>query len=98
MQSSKLLILVATASILILTPTDAALDDPLFKLLASDGVTIENFGKSVAIDATRAIVGSPGDDSGAFPTPGTAYIYVRNGGVWGYVVLQDIQTSAGCGT
>ena len=39
----------------------------LFKLLASDGMAFDNFGRSVAISGNTAIVGAPGQ--------GAAYLF-----------------------
>ena len=49
------------------------------KLIASDGSTSDNFGRSVSIssDGNTAIVGAYGDDS-----RGSAYIYTRSGSTW----------------
>ena len=66
--------LAAVATVLCTLAAYAALDDPLFKLLASDGAEGEWFGLSIAIDGTKAIVGAPGED-GDILTLGAAYIY-----------------------
>ncbi len=67
--------------------------DPLLteeaKLLASDGVTGDDFGSRVALsgDGQTALIGAPGFigdcDPGLFFTPcGAAYVFVRKAGVW----------------
>jgi len=51
------------------------------KLLATDGSLGDDFGVSVSISGTRAIVGAHGDeDGGAFK--GSAYLFKRNGSIW----------------
>lgn len=52
------------------------------KLTASDGAARDNFGYSVAISGSLAIIGSPADDIGANGNQGSAYIFARNGTVW----------------
>lgn len=55
------------------------------KLLASDGVANDNFGWSVAIDGNTAVVGAPWNAvnvSASNPSPGAAYVYVRQNGSW----------------
>jgi uncharacterized repeat protein (TIGR01451 family) len=49
------------------------------KLLASDGVTGDNFGKSVSITGDRAIIGADGADPS---NEGAAYIFEFNGTNW----------------
>jgi hypothetical protein len=48
------------------------------KLVASDGVSDDNFGVSVSLAADRALVGAYWDDS----LSGSAYVFVRNGSSW----------------
>lgn len=43
---------------------DTSTGEQLFKLLPSDGRPFDNFGSSVAISGTTAIIGAPGDDEG----------------------------------
>ena len=52
------------------------------KLIAVDGAADDNFGWSVAISGDTAIVGSHDDDIGANFAQGSAYIFVRIGGIW----------------
>ncbi|MEE3239826.1 MAG: Ig-like domain-containing protein [Pseudomonadota bacterium] len=47
------------------------------KLTASGGSSFDNFGYSVSIDGNTALVGAYQGD-----TRGSAYVYVRNNGVW----------------
>jgi hypothetical protein len=51
------------------------------KLTASDGAASDDFGY-VALDADTALVGAPGDDTGANTDHGSAYVFVRSGTVW----------------
>lgn len=51
------------------------------KLVPSDGVTLDTFGRSVALESNMLIGGAPGrDDSGA--SSGAAYIFSRIGNFW----------------
>jgi drug/metabolite transporter superfamily protein YnfA len=51
------------------------------KLTASDGAYSDWFGASVAINGNTVIVGADGDDDlGDYS--GSAYVFVRSGGVW----------------
>ena len=52
------------------------------KLEASDAAANDNFGQSVAIRERRVAVGSPGDDGAGSIDQGSAYVFVRSGGVW----------------
>jgi hypothetical protein len=49
------------------------------KLLPSDGVEGDEFGRSVAVDGDTAVVGGYADGSGQV---GRAYVFVRTGSVW----------------
>jgi hypothetical protein len=51
------------------------------KLTASDAATGDVFGYSVAISGDTAVVGSPGDSDAGFSS-GSAYVFVRSGGLW----------------
>ena len=51
------------------------------KLLAADGALHDGFGNAVALDGDTAIVGAPSDDDNG-TSSGSAYIFVRSGGVW----------------
>ena len=48
------------------------------KLLASDGATIDNFGRSVSIYGNTALIGADNDDNGR----GSAYVFTRTGTTW----------------
>ena len=51
------------------------------KLTASDGASDDNFGFSVAVSGDTAVIGAHlNDDAGS--ASGSAYVYVRSGGVW----------------
>ena len=56
------------------------------KLLASDGETNDNFGRSVAIsgDGNTAIIGVYVDDNERGNDAGSAYIFIRSGTDWTY--------------
>jgi hypothetical protein len=47
-------------------------------LLASDGLTQDQFGYAVALSGTTAIVGAPSKNNGT----GAAYVFVNSGGSW----------------
>jgi hypothetical protein len=53
------------------------------KLTAADGSTSDNFGGSVAVSGDTALVGAVLDTVGANSSQGSAYVYTRNGTVWG---------------
>jgi FG-GAP repeat/Thrombospondin type 3 repeat len=52
------------------------------KLTASDGASGDGFGGSVALDGDTLVVGTYGDDIGTNGNQGSAYVFVRSGGVW----------------
>ena len=52
------------------------------KLEASDAAADDRFGFSVAISGETVVVGAPGDDGAAGIDQGSAYVFVRSGGVW----------------
>ena len=60
--------------------------DPTFtqqqKLVASDAAGVDRFGFSVAISGETVVVGAPDDDDAAGSRQGSAYVFVRSGGVW----------------
>jgi hypothetical protein len=60
------------------------------KLLANDGVEIDQFGFSVAIDGDYAVVGASQDDDNGFNS-GSAYIFKRDESIW---VEQDKLTAS----
>jgi hypothetical protein len=51
------------------------------RLLAADAASGDRFGEAVAIDGTRAIIGSPQDDDGGFAS-GSAYVFDFDGKSW----------------
>ena len=52
------------------------------KLLASDAASSDNFGNSVAISGETIVVGARFDAGAAGNNQGSAYVFVRSGGVW----------------
>ncbi len=52
------------------------------KLLADDGAASDSFGYTVAIDGDTVLVGAGNDDTTAGVDAGSAYVFVRNNGVW----------------
>ena len=50
------------------------------KLLASDGAVSDYFGQSVAVSGDTVVIGADSDDNGF--NSGSAYVFVRDGGVW----------------
>ena len=52
------------------------------KLLASDGVSSDFFGASVAIDQDTVVVGAIRDDTAGGVDTGSAYVFVRSGTAW----------------
>ncbi len=52
------------------------------KLVASDGVSGDHLGYSVALDGDTALVGAPWDDVGTNINQGSAYVFVRSGTTW----------------
>jgi len=52
------------------------------KLEASDGAVQDSFGFSVAISGETIVVGAHNDDGAAGSHQGSAYVFVRSGGVW----------------
>ncbi len=52
------------------------------KLTASDGVTVDNFGRDVAISGDTALVGAYFADVGTVVGAGSAYVFNRSGTTW----------------
>ena len=52
------------------------------KLLASDAAEFDSFGESVAISGETVVVGAFSHDGAAGFEQGSAYVFVRSGGVW----------------
>ena len=67
-------LLAAAASVLSTAAAYADLGDQLFKLLPDDGAEFDNFGVSVAISGTTAIVGAERDDDNG-GSSGSAYLF-----------------------
>ena len=55
------------------------------QLLATGGAATDLFGSSVAISGDTIIVGAYSDNVGANTNQGSAYVFVRSGGVWSQV-------------
>ena len=51
------------------------------KLTTSDAAASDFFGRSVSVSGDTAVIGADGDNVG-FVEPGSAYVWVRNNGVW----------------
>ena len=61
--------------------------DPLIALLDAqlvrdDPAAEDRFGSAVAVDGDIAVLGAPLDDHSGLDAPGSAYVFVRNGGQW----------------
>jgi hypothetical protein len=65
------------------------------QLTVADGSAGDFLGWSVALSGDTALVGSPGDQVGAVPWRGCAYVFVRSGSSW---ILQQRLTAADAGT
>jgi hypothetical protein len=52
------------------------------ELTASDGAASDNFGSSVAVSGSIAVVGSPYHQVGSNSAQGAVYVYVQNGTTW----------------
>ena len=52
------------------------------QLTALDGAVNDFFGMSVALSGDTALVGAPGYNVGAVSNQGSAYVFVRSGGIW----------------
>ena len=63
------------------------------QLVATGGAATDLFGSSVAISGDTIIVGALSDDVGANANQGSAYVFVRSGGVWSQV--QQLTASDG---
>jgi hypothetical protein len=62
-------------------------------LTAGDGAANDYFGYSVAVSGDTAVVGAYGNDIGANPNQGSAYVFTRSGTSWS----QQAQLTAGDG-
>ena len=61
------------------------------KLLASDGVSGDSFGRTVAVDGSTLMVGAPGHNHG--PGFGSVYVFVHDGSQW--VETQELAVLVG---
>ncbi|HZF56833.1 MAG TPA: hypothetical protein VE093_49800, partial [Polyangiaceae bacterium] len=52
------------------------------KILASDGMNLDHFGESVAVNGDTAVIAAPFDDNAKGVDAGGAYVFQRSGGVW----------------
>jgi hypothetical protein len=52
------------------------------KLIASDAAAYDRFGVSVAVSGDTAVIGAFHDDNAGGTDAGSAYVFVRSGGVW----------------
>ena len=53
------------------------------RLTANDGEDSDNFGAAVAVEDGTAFIGAPADDVGNNANQGSAYVFTRNGVLWG---------------
>ncbi len=53
------------------------------RINANDGAPDDRFGEAVAVDGDTALIGAPADDVGTNANQGSAYIFTRNGTLWG---------------
>ncbi len=52
------------------------------KLTASDGAVNDQFGSSVSVSGTTAVVSAPNRQVGSNPSQGAAYVFVQSGTTW----------------
>jgi len=52
------------------------------RLFASDATALDQFGFDVAVSGASAVVGARRDEISGRPQQGSAYVFVRNAGVW----------------
>ena len=52
------------------------------KLTAADAAAFDYFGSSVCISGDTVVIGASRDDPGGAPGAGSAYVFVRSGGLW----------------
>ena len=65
------------------TPAQGECDlEGLAKLIASDAAEGDRFGGAVALDGDTVVIGAWHHDQAGGPNAGSAYIFVRSGGVW----------------
>jgi hypothetical protein len=63
------------------------------ELTASDGKAEDNFGYSVSVSGTTAVIGAFEHTSGTKTNAGAAYVFVENGGAWS--LQQELTASDG---
>jgi hypothetical protein len=63
------------------------------ELVASDGMVLDAFGRSVAMELENAVVGAPGRAVGVNDNQGGAYLFARTGSAWQEVA--QLTASAG---
>jgi uncharacterized protein (TIGR03437 family) len=56
----------------------------LARLTAGDGAAEDRFGRSVAVSGDTLVVGADQDDIEANGSQGSAYVFIRSGGVWSF--------------
>ena len=54
------------------------------RITAADGQSFDHFGRSIALEGERLIVGAAGDVSVGQQTPGKAYVYTSSAGFWSF--------------
>ena len=54
----------------------------LVKLLASDAAADDSLGVSVSVSGDTAVIGADSDDHAGGTNAGSAYVFVRSGGIW----------------
>ncbi|WP_417915249.1 FG-GAP repeat protein [Candidatus Electronema sp. JM] len=70
-------------AVLLVSTAHAAIDIATAqKLLASDGAASDQFGVSVSVDGDTAVIGANWSDTAKGVDSGSAYIFVRENGVW----------------
>jgi uncharacterized repeat protein (TIGR01451 family) len=67
------------------------------KLTASDGAAFDIFGVSVAIDGDTIVVGADGNDVGANPNQGSAYVFVKPASGWSGALTENARLAASDG-
>src|SRR5262245_33397389 len=70
------------------------------RLTGSDSIVGDTFGDSVAISGDTVVVGASGDNTAGGIDAGSAYVFVRNGGVWteqAHLFASDARAGDGLG-
>lgn len=74
--------------------------DPIIedaRLVPSDGLAGDSFGRSVAVDGDTVVAGADGDDVGSNFEQGSAYVFVRPVGGWSRLVQENAKLDASDG-